>query len=291
MLASKPCSTPMIKRNKLLYDDTAPPYDQTAYRRRLIGHLLYLTTTRLDISFTVQHLSQFMQSPRQPHFDVAARVLRYIKGCPAQGLFFLADSDLQLKAFSDLDWATCPTTLESRALASTTCELQWITSLLQNLYVPHITPSLLYYDSQSARHIASNPNFHERTKHINIDCHIVRKKLQAKLFHLLPMPSSHQIVDFFTKPLETTTFLNLMSKLGVRSSVLLQGYGRPYFSATLAHTCTSNGNAMVARARIPLEDLEFVQFYPAGIYGARCLITEGSCGEGGILRNSKGATS
>jgi len=113
MLASKPCSTPMIKRNKLLYDDTAPPYDQTAYRRRLIGHLLYLTTTRLDISFTVQHLSQFMQSPRQPHFDVAARVLRYIKGCPAQGLFFLADSDLQLKAFSDLDWATCPTTRRS----------------------------------------------------------------------------------------------------------------------------------------------------------------------------------
>ncbi|EFJ29162.1 hypothetical protein SELMODRAFT_440964 [Selaginella moellendorffii] len=66
------------------------------------------------------------------------------------------------------------------------------------------------------------------------------------------------------------------------------GYGRAYFSATSAHTCTGDGNAMVARAGLPLEDLEFVQFHPTGIYGAGCLITEGSRGEGGILRNSEG---
>ncbi|KAF1861762.1 hypothetical protein Lal_00026200 [Lupinus albus] len=66
------------------------------------------------------------------------------------------------------------------------------------------------------------------------------------------------------------------------------GYGRAYFSATSAHTCTGDGNAMAARAGIPLEDLEFVQFHPTGIYGAGCLITEGSRGEGGILRNSEG---
>lgn len=66
------------------------------------------------------------------------------------------------------------------------------------------------------------------------------------------------------------------------------GYGRAYFSATSAHTCTGDGNAMVARAGLGLEDLEFVQFHPTGIYGAGCLITEGSRGEGGILRNSEG---
>lgn len=66
------------------------------------------------------------------------------------------------------------------------------------------------------------------------------------------------------------------------------GYGRAYFSATSAHTCTGDGNAMAARAGIPLQDLEFVQFHPTGIYGAGCLITEGSRGEGGILRNSEG---
>ncbi|KAG9045637.1 succinate dehydrogenase flavoprotein subunit [Tulasnella sp. UAMH 9824] len=66
------------------------------------------------------------------------------------------------------------------------------------------------------------------------------------------------------------------------------GYGRTYFSCTSAHTCTGDGNAMVARAGLPLQDLEFVQFHPTGIYGAGCLITEGSRGEGGYLLNSEG---
>ena len=66
------------------------------------------------------------------------------------------------------------------------------------------------------------------------------------------------------------------------------GYGRAYFSCTSAHTCTGDGNGMVLRAGLPLQDMEFVQFHPTGIYGAGCLITEGVRGEGGILRNSEG---
>jgi succinate dehydrogenase / fumarate reductase flavoprotein subunit len=66
------------------------------------------------------------------------------------------------------------------------------------------------------------------------------------------------------------------------------GYGRAYFSATSAHTCTGDGNAMVLRAGLPLQDMEFVQFHPTGIYGSGCLITEGSRGEGGYLVNSSG---
>lgn len=66
------------------------------------------------------------------------------------------------------------------------------------------------------------------------------------------------------------------------------GYGRAYFSCTSAHTCTGDGNAMVQRAGLPLQDMEFVQFHPTGIYGAGCLITEGVRGEGGFLTNSEG---
>jgi len=66
------------------------------------------------------------------------------------------------------------------------------------------------------------------------------------------------------------------------------GYGRAYFSATSAHTCTGDGGGMAVRAGLPLEDMEFVQFHPTGIYGAGCLITEGSRGEGGYLVNSEG---
>lgn len=152
-----------------------------------------------------------------------------------------------LKAFSDLDWATCPDSRKSvtgycmfiddsliswkskkqptvskstseaeyRALASITCELQWLTYLLNELHIPFISPALLYYDSQSARHIATNPSFHERTKHIELDCHIVRQKLQANLFKLLPISSSDQLADTFTKALDPLPFNRLLSKLGL----------------------------------------------------------------------------
>jgi len=78
-------------------------------------------------------------------------------------------------------------------------------------------------------------------------------------------------------------------RIRAKNTVLATGgYGRAYFSCTSAHTCTGDGNAMAMRAGIPVQDHEFVQFHPTGIYGAGCLITEGARGEGGILRNSEG---
>jgi succinate dehydrogenase (ubiquinone) flavoprotein subunit len=80
-----------------------------------------------------------------------------------------------------------------------------------------------------------------------------------------------------------------LHRIKAKNTVLATGgYGRTYFSCTSAHTCTGDGNAMAIRAGIPLQDPEFVQFHPTGIYGAGCLITEGCRGEGGMLRNSQG---
>jgi hypothetical protein len=104
---------------------------------------------------------------------------------------------------------------EYRALASTICEIQWLTYLLKDLRIKFTNPALLFCDNDSARHIAQNVVFHERTKHIEIDCHMVRERLQKGLMDLLPINTKEQLADIFTKALEPKDFQHLLSKLGV----------------------------------------------------------------------------
>merc|ERR1719333_1728297 len=101
----------------------------------------------------------------------------------------------------------------------------------------------------------------------------------------LIMNDSGDCVGVMALDMEDGTLHRFKSKNTVLAT---GGYGRSWFSATSAHTCTGDGGAMALRAGLPVEDQEFVQFHPTGIYGAGCLITEGSRGEGGILRNSEG---
>jgi len=107
-----------------------------------------------------------------------------------------------------------------------TCEIQWQVYLLQDLQVPFEQPSLLYCDNDSVRYIATNPVFHEHTKHIEIDCHIVRGKLKKGLIHLLPISTIEQLADIYTKVLGPQSFKNICSKLGLINicSPLAEGF-------------------------------------------------------------------
>lgn len=155
-----------------------------------------------------------MSNPTHLHHIVVICVLRYLKKSPAQGLFFPSSSPLQLKALSESNWATCPDTrkfatglciylgnsiiswkskkqptisrssteAEYRAMTYIVCKFQWLTNILKEHHVTFIQPSLLYCDNALTRHIASNSSFHERTKHIDLDCHLVWEKLHNGLF-------------------------------------------------------------------------------------------------------------
>ncbi|GMJ08979.1 cysteine-rich RLK (RECEPTOR-like protein kinase) 8 [Hibiscus trionum] len=235
----------MIASQKLSIHEGEPLADPQLYRQ-LVGRLLYLTHTRPYITYIVHLLSQFISSPRHPHLMAVYHLLSYIKKTPALGLFFSANSNLQLHGFVYSDYSSCPDTrrlvfvfcmyigdnivswkskkqttvsrssceAEYRAMAAATCELVWLASLLSSFHIP-VTTASLYCDNQSAIHLASNQVFHERTKHIEVDCHFIRDKVRDGFLKLFHVSSANQLADILTKALQGPAFHSFVVKLGL----------------------------------------------------------------------------
>ncbi|TYK26219.1 putative mitochondrial protein [Cucumis melo var. makuwa] len=192
-----------------------------------------------------------MAAPRTIHFTAVLRILRYIKGTLGHGLQFSSQSSLVLSGYSDADWAGDPTDRRSttgycfylgdsliswrskkqsvvsrssteseyRALADTTAELLWLRWLLADMGVPQQGPTLLYCDNRSAIQIAHNDVFHERTKHIENDCHFIRHHLLSNTLLLQPVFTTEQPADIFTKALPSTRFNQLRTKLKLTATL------------------------------------------------------------------------
>ncbi|KAK6161310.1 hypothetical protein DH2020_004691 [Rehmannia glutinosa] len=248
LLGGKPIGSPLDPNHRLSLATGTLLSDPECYRR-LVGRLIYLSVTRPDLSYSVHILAQFMQNPRQDHWDAALRVVHYLKGNPGQGILLRADCDLQLYGWCDFDWASCPLTRRSltgwfiqlgnspisrktkkqhtvsrssaeaeyRSMASTLCELQWLKGLLKCLGIVHSRPMKVYCDSQAALHIAANPVFHERTKHIEVDCHFVRDAILRNILVTSYVPTYAQLADIFTKALGKQQIDYFLGKLGARN--------------------------------------------------------------------------
>ncbi|RVW92094.1 Retrovirus-related Pol polyprotein from transposon RE2 [Vitis vinifera] len=223
MLDCKPVDTPMDSNVKLIPGQGEPLGDLGRYRR-LVGKLNYLTITRLDISFPVSVVSQFLQSPCDSHWDAVIRILRYIKSTPGQGVLYENRGHTQVVGYTDADWAGSPTDrhstsgssaeAECQAMALATCELIWLKHLLRELRFGKDEQMKLICDNQAALHIASNPVFHERTKHIEVDCHFIREKIASGCVATNFVKSNDQLADIFTKSLRGPRIKYICNKLG-----------------------------------------------------------------------------
>ena len=174
--------------------------------------------------------------------------MRYLKNAPGQGLFFSSNNDFRMRAHYDSDWAGCPLTRRSttdycvflgpsliswrskqqktvslssaeaeyHAMTRACCELMWLRFLLRDLGVLHQEPTLLHCDNKAALHIAANPVFHEHTRHIEMDCHYIREKIQDGSVLTRHVSSMHQLADVLTKPLGKEFFSPMIHKLGVQ---------------------------------------------------------------------------
>ncbi|GKA18919.1 ribonuclease H-like domain-containing protein [Tanacetum coccineum] len=246
MVNCNPSRTPIDTDSKL-GPDGVPVQDPTLYRS-LAGGLQYLTFTRPDLSYAVQHVCLYMHDSREPHFAALKRIMRYVQGTLELGLQLYASATTSLVGYTDADWAGCPSTRRStsgycvflgdnllswsakrqhtisrssaeaeyRGVANVVAETAWIRNLLRELHSPLLTATLVYCDNVSAVYMSANPVQHQRTKHIEIDIHFVRDMVKAGHVRVLHVPSRFQYADIFTKGLPSALFEDFRSSLSVR---------------------------------------------------------------------------
>nr|GEV49942.1 hypothetical protein [Tanacetum cinerariifolium] len=134
------------------------------------------------------------------HFDIALRLLKYLKLAPSFGVQFVKrQSGFDIKAFFDSDWAKCPVT--RRSMATTTCEIMWIVKIMSDLNIKNLLPAELYCDNKVAMQIAANHVMHEKTKHFELDVHFIREKVCSRLIKTVNIESKDNVVDILTKAL------------------------------------------------------------------------------------------
>ena len=242
----KPATTPVDTKAKLSGSEGTPLDDPTFYRSN-VDALQFLTLTRPDLTYAVQQACLYMHQPRDMHWTLVKRVLRYVCGSLSKGLQLRRSSAPTLTAYSDADWAGCPDTRRStsgfcvflgdslvswsskrqaivscssaeaeyRGIANATAECSWLRHLLGELHVPVDKATIIYCDNISVVYLSENSVHHGRTKHVELDVHFVREKVAVGDVRVLHVPTRQQLANIRTKGLPTSMFDEFCSSLSV----------------------------------------------------------------------------
>ena len=222
-LGVKPCNSPIVPGVHLTREGKT--FEDPERYRRLVGKLNYLTVTRPDIVYSVSVVSQYMSAPKVAHWAAVEQILCYLKGALARGILYSNHRHNKIECFSDTNWAGSKeeerstsgyrvfvgrnliswkskkrnvvsrsnAMSEYRAMPQAVSNIMWLHQLLMEVSIETPVPAKLWCDNQVALHIASNPVFHERTKHIEIDCHFIREKIQLSLISTGYVKSGEQL--------------------------------------------------------------------------------------------------
>ncbi|KAL1582041.1 hypothetical protein WHR41_09299 [Cladosporium halotolerans] len=243
---AKPAATPMETGGAPLekqLTETATPMEVVRYQSA-VGSLMYLmTATRPDIAFAVSMVSRFAQSPSDSHWKAVKRIMRYLRGTASRGVT-LGGGSAKLTGYSDADWGGDHATRRSTsgyifmmgggpiswcskrqatvalssceaeyiALTQATKEAVWLRLLLTELGVPDAEPTRILADNQGAMALAKNPEFHTRTKHIDIQYHFVRQEVGRKRVQLEFVGSEDMLADCLTKALPAKAFRKFLDR-------------------------------------------------------------------------------
>ena len=242
----RPAPTPSKPHTQLLLSAGHPLSDPSLYRS-IVGALQYLTFTRPDIAHSVNVVCQYMTAPIDAHMFLVKRILRYLQGTLLCGLTYRSAPDIHISAYSDADWASdintrrsvtgyvvflgfnpvswqskkqssvsrSSTEAEYKALANCAADVCWIRSLMKDLHQFLPAPPDLHCDSISALSLSTNPIFHSRIKHLDIDYHFVRERVQKKDIVVHYISIDNQVADVLTKGLHSPVFVKHCSNLSL----------------------------------------------------------------------------
>ncbi|GJX40391.1 retrovirus-related pol polyprotein from transposon TNT 1-94 [Tanacetum coccineum] len=210
-------STPMAT-TKLDTDLQGTLVDQTKYHS-MIGRLMYLTASRLDIAFATFVCARYQARPTEKHLKEVKRIFHCLIQSINMGLWYSKDSGFELNAYADADHAGCNDDCKSTSgaeyvsLSACCAQVIWMRTQLLD-YGFHYHKILIYCDSKSAIAISCNPVQHSRTKHINIRYHFIKEHVEKGIIELYFVETEYQLVDLFTKAFPKERFEFLVHKIG-----------------------------------------------------------------------------